>query len=311
MDLSALIFVALAVAWATYLIPKALRHHEDSSASRTVEGFSGRLRVLARREPVDSKSARLVVPGKPARTAESSVPDVAEAVAASTTSSASTEPQREVEVDLEFWAERRPAARRAAAARAARRRLRVVITILTAGVVVAGLAALGQLSWAWVAVPAGLLVAWLVACRLMVKRERSAAATTSTTRRLPLPSVEPTPVVGDAEAQTGELDAVEPVVETPEAPAAEAPEAPATETPEPAPSAGWDPVPVTLPTYVAKEPAARRSVRTIDLDATGVWTSGPLASDSALAREADAERKRAGSSTAASQAERERRASGS
>jgi hypothetical protein len=30
-----------------------------------------------------------------------------------------------------------------------------------------------------------------------------------------------------------------------------------------------DPVPVTLPTYVSKPPA-RRSVRTIDLDATGV-----------------------------------------
>ena len=29
MDLSGLIFVALAVAWAAYLIPKALRHHDD------------------------------------------------------------------------------------------------------------------------------------------------------------------------------------------------------------------------------------------------------------------------------------------
>jgi hypothetical protein len=49
----------------------------------------------------------------------------------------------------------------------------------------------------------------------------------------------------------------------------------------------WDPVPVTLPTYVSKPPA-RRSVRTIDLDATGVWTSGRSESDSVLAREAEA-----------------------
>ena len=49
----------------------------------------------------------------------------------------------------------------------------------------------------------------------------------------------------------------------------------------------WDPVPVTLPTYVSK-PAARRSVRTIDLDSTGVWTSGRTEADSALAREAEA-----------------------
>ena len=49
----------------------------------------------------------------------------------------------------------------------------------------------------------------------------------------------------------------------------------------------WDPVPVTLPTYVAKAPAAPRTVRTIDLESTGVWTSGRSESDSALAREAE------------------------
>ena len=49
----------------------------------------------------------------------------------------------------------------------------------------------------------------------------------------------------------------------------------------------WDPLPVTLPTYVSKPAAARRTVRTIDLDATGVWSSGRSESDSALAREAD------------------------
>ena len=45
---------------------------------------------------------------------------------------------------------------------------------------------------------------------------------------------------------------------------------------------------MTLPTYVTKAPAARRTVRTIDLDDTGVWTSGRTQADSALAREADA-----------------------
>jgi hypothetical protein len=49
----------------------------------------------------------------------------------------------------------------------------------------------------------------------------------------------------------------------------------------------WDPVPVTLPTYVSKPAAARRSVRTIDLDSTGVWTSGRTDADAQLAREAD------------------------
>ena len=49
----------------------------------------------------------------------------------------------------------------------------------------------------------------------------------------------------------------------------------------------WDPVPVTLPTYVTKPAAARRTVRTIDLDDTGVWTSGRTDADSQIAREAD------------------------
>ena len=51
MDLSSLIFVALFVAWAVYLIPMALRRHEEDASSRSVDGFSERLRVLARRDP--------------------------------------------------------------------------------------------------------------------------------------------------------------------------------------------------------------------------------------------------------------------
>ena len=65
MDLSALIFVALAVAWAVYLIPKALKHHDDVVRSRSVDRFSHTMRVLARREPVNRRNARLVVsPGR-------------------------------------------------------------------------------------------------------------------------------------------------------------------------------------------------------------------------------------------------------
>ena len=50
----------------------------------------------------------------------------------------------------------------------------------------------------------------------------------------------------------------------------------------------WDPVPVTLPTYVDKPAAVRRSVRTIDLESTGVWTSGRTEVDARIAREAEA-----------------------
>jgi hypothetical protein len=58
----------------------------------------------------------------------------------------------------------------------------------------------------------------------------------------------------------------------------------ADDTPEPPAPGSWDPMPVTLPTYVSK-PVATRSVRTIDLDSTGVWTSGHSEADSALVRD--------------------------
>src|SRR6185436_18203340 len=66
-DLSGIIFVVLAVAWAVYLIPKALRHHDEVARTRSIDRFSTAMRVLARREPVNRRDARLVV--SPARAA--------------------------------------------------------------------------------------------------------------------------------------------------------------------------------------------------------------------------------------------------
>ena len=50
----------------------------------------------------------------------------------------------------------------------------------------------------------------------------------------------------------------------------------------------WDPLPVTLPTYVTK-PKARRTVRTIDLSEPGTWSSGRSDEDSQLVAQAQAE----------------------
>jgi hypothetical protein len=235
-DLSGLIFVALAVAWAAYLIPKALRHHDDVVRGRSIDRFSQSMRVLARREPVSARMARLVV--TPAR---------------ATAAMVTTKPSPSTATPDAQYAERRDAARRAT-----RRRRRVLTLLLVALAGVVGACADGRIAWTYVAAPAGLLVAWLVACRLMVKRERA-------WRPVVLPET-------DDEAGAA--------VETPPV---EASSADATER-EPS---MWDPVPVTLPTYVSK-PAARRAVRTIDLDSTGVWTSGRTEADSALAREAEA-----------------------
>ena len=284
MDLSALIFVALAVAWAVYLVPKALKHHDDVVRSRSVDRFSHTMRVLARREPVNRRNARLVVtPGRPASSA----------------------------VVVTKGGEPTPVearARRAAAKSAARRRRHVLGAILLANLVVVGLAAFHVVAWAWTAVPGVLLVGWLVACRLMVRRERAALAPAETPARTAAETV----AAGTVAAGTVTADTASPVQPAkpaePAAPVVAGHDEASEEIDDFEDTSSiavvvdpmlWDPVPVTLPTYVTKPAARRRTVRTIDLDATGVWTSGNTAGDSQLAREAEQADKAARSRKAA------------
>lgn len=270
MDLSGFIFVALAIAWAVYLIPKALRHHDEVARSRSVDRFSATMRVLARREPVSARDARLVVtPGR-----------------ASSETVVTTKSNRPSAAQLR--------ARREAARRATARRRRVLGLILFANAVVAGVAAASLVGWVWQAIPAGLLVAWLVACRLMVKSENAVFDSLPVRPSVPVSDEVPDdyPVAqndqGFAEVDSDADTSTIPAVVDP---------------------ALWDPLPVTLPTYVTKPAAARRTVRTIDLGEPGAWTSGHTEETSALAREADAAA--AAAREAEAEAAEERRATGS
>ena len=65
------------------------------------------------------------------------------------------------------------AARRAATAKATRRRRRVLALLVLAIVGTVAAAAVHRIAWSYVAIPAALLLAWLVTCRLMVRKERS------------------------------------------------------------------------------------------------------------------------------------------
>ena len=256
-----MIFVALAVAWTVYLIPKALRHHEVDRVSRSVESFSDRVRVLARREPVSASRASLVVSSSGTTGGTRAEPVGAEVVVEDASEHAEApvaRPQPQIR------------ARNGAPARAAQRRRRVVALILVANLVTIGVAAAGVIGWVWEAIPATLLVAWLVACRLMVRREHAARGRTAPVRKRR---------TAPADQVVADEDTVDDTDEIPTVRAGGALPVPG----------GWDPVPVTLPTYVAKATAGR-SVRTIDLDSTGVWSSGRNAADSAIARKADEQR---------------------
>lgn len=313
MDLSALIFVALAVAWAVYLVPKALKYHEEDAVNRSVDGFSDRLRVLARREAVSRTEAELVPAGRQPGDRAKVVETVATVETVETVETVRTVEVRDEEPAASTPAPRapRPAlARRPAARRAAARRRRVFNLLLLALVVTTALAVGKVVAWAWIAAPAGLMVAWLVACRLMVRRERAARASAPVRRRRRTLAdeliadedaqieSEPDAAPGDEGVDEVRTDRFDDTDEIPVVTAEVLDEQPVAD--------GWTPVPVPLPTYVAKAPAGR-TVRTIDLDSTGVWSSGRNEVDSQIARVADAQRAQA----EADAAEVERRASGS
>lgn len=267
MDLSGVIFVVLALAWAVYLIPKALKHHDEVARTRSVDRFSSAMRVLARREPVSRRDSRLVV--SPARAADN--PRVLAPAA-------------------------RPAdprvvrAERRAARVAARRRRRVLLFLLFATAVVAGLAAFAIVPWWSDAIPGGLVLLWLVLCRTQVRRARDARWEADLADAIEQEeSVRPArsaarievPAVRNAQG----FEEVAPEEDTIAIPVAVLD---AVMVPTEDGGSLWDPLPVTLPTYVTKAKATR-TVRTIDLNEPGSWTSGRTEQDAALVAEAEAQ----------------------
>jgi hypothetical protein len=289
-DLSGIIFVVLAVAWAVYLIPKALKHHDEVARTRSIDRFSTALRVLARREPVNRRDARLVT--TPARTeAQQAATPPASAGKPVT---ATTGDDALITVSVKPAVSRaRLDARRKAARAAARRRRHILTFLLLVDAAVAALAYFGTLRWGAVAVPGALTVLYLVLCRTQVRRESSADFDVLARR----------PV---AEAQV-ERDEVDDVVEVIEVVATRVDEDGVADFDDTEDTVGipvalleavavpttdggtlWDPLPVTLPTYVTK-PRAKRTVRTIELGEPGTWTSGRTPEDTRIAAQAEAE----------------------
>jgi hypothetical protein len=245
--LSGFLYVAIVVGWAVYLVPFALKRYDEATRNRSIDRFSSAMRVLGRREGEDDG-----VVGR-SSTFE---------MAASRTGTPAA-------------AARRSATREAAKVAAGRRR-RVLLALLFLTAATAGAAGLAFVDWWTVGIPGGLVVAWLMACRLQARRERVADARPRERRAEPAPA----PAVPESrvEAEVGGMPEVaaaaaddEPtvVLQRADLDAAEAEYAADYE----AQGSLWDPVPVTLPTYVHK-PRAPRTIRTIDLGAPGVQSSG-------------------------------------
>lgn len=272
MDLSGVIFVAVAIAWAAYLIPKALKHHDEAVETRSVDRFSSTLRVLVRRGGTPEGADAVAALGAPA------VADVP--VAAPTPAQLR--------------------ARRAAAHRAMQRRRRVLSVVGALNAAGVLLAAFGVMPWAYVAAPVALLVTWLVTCRVMVKGERAAlrrpvAVPTPAKKRRDEPINAASPEE-DITVPPGEIDhegllAVTASADTSVITAVDAELLDVrTIKDDRDPATLWKPVDVPLPTYVGKDHAAARELPAFDFDDTGVWTSGRDESDSDLVRRTAAAR---------------------
>ena len=287
MELSGLIFVALALVWAVVLLPKALRHHDELAQTRSVDRVSDSMRVLARREAVSVREARLILPAPPttpvpAATGPASTPVTAAAPAP-------LSPAR--------FRSRVSAQRKAAVAAARRRRLILVALVLIgAGVGVA--TGLGRLPLWAPAVPVALTVAFLVSARILVRRERArwdAERASLKARLARTPEAQPAVETVETVEKVAEVEVVEPAPVHNEQGLGVVSGLDDTscfrvgllDDVAPTTDAGslWDPLPVTLPTYVTK-PRADRSVRTIDLNAPGVSSSGHDAASSALVADA-------------------------
>lgn len=237
-----LIYAAIVAAWAAYLVPLWLRRHDEAAASRSVDKFSDAMRVLARRKtpayatPADEAADQLPrrpVLGPPPRSSVAARPAVS----------------------------------------AATRRRRVLVSLVAVLTVVTVLAVVALVPWWAVAIPSGVVVAFLFVSASAARSERAAARTPARDHGPVRRSARVTASYahGSSVAQPGVDDEPTVVVRRAGAEPAATPV-----EPEVAKDDGlWDPVEVPLPTYVTKA-RAPFTVRTVELGSPGTWTSGRL-----------------------------------
>ncbi len=257
MDLSGIIFVVLAIGWAVYLLPKALKNHDDADQRRPVEEFSDSVRVLGR-----GAVPRATAP-------DSDLPPEVEPVE-------TPAPVRTIT--------------REAARTAVRRRRRVLALLLSTLVALSVTSYLAYTPWFTTAIPSALAGAFLVVARRTVRAQqvRSNSASAPSAPAAPV-ALAPAPQTEPGGTRSVEMQHdVEPDLSTEDTQGLSRDEIAAAVAAPVLDEAGlWDPLPVTLPTYVNK-PRARRTVRTVELTGAGAGfvSSGHDAADTALAAEA-------------------------
>ncbi|MGI8702638.1 MAG: divisome protein SepX/GlpR [Nocardioidaceae bacterium] len=227
--LTGVIYGAIVVAWATYLVPLALRRDEQASRTRSIERLSTAMRVLV------SRGSRV----------EASPPGQA----------SKAPPTRDIPEPQRVLVAPRP---NRAGERAAAARRRIVLYALMSLTLAVGLASvLGLVPWWSFVLPLVLIAGFLVIARRSVRNARKpywVEVPPAVATDLSAPD-ESAPDDGDEDRD--EEDTI--TLTAAQRKAAAAPRVANGST-------LWDPLPVTLPTYV-DAPVARRAFRTITLGA--------------------------------------------
>ncbi|WP_327637512.1 hypothetical protein OHB24_03705 [Kribbella sp. NBC_00482] len=155
------------------------------------------------------------------------------------------------------------------ARRVAAMRRRRVLSILTLSLLsVVALAGLAMLAWWTVAIPGTLIAGFVVLTRVQLRRQARARTQTAAERRARTQGRHDRGPAGKPAPSPDEEMTIEVKL-----PAEPTPKPAAAKQEKPAAEGLWDPVPVTLPTYVMKEKAPDRTVRTISLTDDEVFSS--------------------------------------
>jgi len=244
-----LIFAFVVALWAAYFVPLAVRRYDEASKSGSIDKFSSQSRVITHK-------AR-----------------IAEDAAAQSEAIESTEEEPEQELATTPAPGR--TMKRESARIAARRRRRTLITLFVMAAIVGGAAGYGYIPLWSSAAPATLIVAWLIACRIQVRGERGIGRKPKS-KSISTAADEEQTIVVSGQFEDIAADRKHVMQQTPlDANALDDQIVIAVPVGATGGVTLWDPLPVTLPTYVTK-PRAGRTVRTIEFGEPGAWTSGHI-----------------------------------
>jgi hypothetical protein len=282
--LTGVIYAAIVVAWAIFLVPLALRRHDQTARNRSIERFSSSMRVLSTGGRGTASSRATLTPRQDdQRDQPPAVPVHGASVAVEPIS--------------------RPAMRAAAARRRRVLRVLVAMAFFTGAVSVLGVIP----RWS-AAVPLAVIVAFLVVARRQVRianesygrraadaqggasnvvRRSDAVSPDAPHEFIPVSSRGKT-ARGRSDDPSRSMDERDPSDDEPTITLSAAQVAAAAHgdlsqdrvvAARLSTSDGsslWDPLPVTLPSYVDK-PVAKRTVRKITIGESGTWSAGHAA----------------------------------